>query len=274
MSKRYIHVGSWNIEHFSKTGGRTENVYALTEHIEMATLDVLAVQEIYVTDIVDGKRVNIQLDQVMDLLMEHTDQSWTYEIFENKRSDDTSQLCGLIWNSSVLTKERSIRLPVEERKDGFWLWDRIPHASRFKYRNKTDFIIIPIHMKSNFGGATKAKKVRQREAQTLIDQMEFVKTELEDLDIIILGDTNCLGRDEKALEIITNNGFEDLNEADAGTFVGGGKPFDRIFLSEDQREFKYSRQYIMVSSNPDEHDRWLSDHFLIKTVIKIRQDDD
>jgi len=42
MNKRYIHLGSWNIEHLSKRGGREESVYALTEHIEMASLDVLA----------------------------------------------------------------------------------------------------------------------------------------------------------------------------------------------------------------------------------------
>jgi len=91
---------------------------------------------------------------------------------------------------------------------------------------------------------------------------------------VILGDTNFLRGYKKAAEVITEYGFDDLNESETGTFVGGRSPFDRIFIPFDQQEFKYSRQYIMVSANPDDHDRWLSDHYLIKTVVKIRTDDD
>lgn len=275
MNKRYIHIGSWNIEHFSKANDdNDENIYALAEHIEMGSLDVLALQEIYVTHIQNEQRRNKDLDGVMKLLHEHTGQLWLYEIYENKKAGDKSQLCGVIWNSAYLTRKQVLKIPVREHLNGMSLWDRTPHAVKFQFENKTDFVIIPIHMKSNYGGATKAKKVRHQEAITLIDNIQTVKEELDDLDIIILGDTNCKGSYENALEVLTNNGFEDLNESDAFTFIDGKSPFDRIFVPEDQKEFKYSRQYIMVSSNPTEHDKFLSDHFLIKTVIKIRTDDD
>jgi endonuclease/exonuclease/phosphatase family metal-dependent hydrolase len=273
MSKRYIHIGSWNIEHFSKRGGREENIYALTEHIEMASLDVIALQEIYVTHVDDDIRRNEHLDGVVELLLEHTECQWQYEIFENRKADDMEQLCAVAWNATTISKLATYKIPVETQLGGKSLWDRTPHAVKFKYREKTDFVVVPLHMKSNYGGATEAKRIRHLEAQTLMANIPRVKEELEDLDIILIGDTNCLGSTEQALQVITGNGFEDLNEADAGTFVSGA-PFDRVFLSQERRAFDYSRQYIMVSANPDDHDKYLSDHYLIKTVIKIRRDDD
>ena len=275
-SKRYIHIGSWNIEHFSRANdGNDENVYALTEHIEMGSLDVLALQEIYVTHKdSDGNRKNKDLDQVLNLLVEHTGFTWEYEIYENKHSGDKSQLCAVLWNTSVLDKLGVYKIPVVEKIDEMNLWDRTPHAVKFKFQNKTDFIIIPVHMKSNYGGATRAKKVRHQEAITLMNNMDNVREALDDLDIVIIGDTNCLGSYEKALEVITNSGFVDLNEYDAATYIDGKAPFDRIFVTEDQKEFLYSRQYIMVSSNANDHDKYLSDHYLIKTVIKVGKDDD
>jgi len=273
MTRRYIHVGSWNIEHFSKRGGREENIYALAEHIEMASLDVLALQEVYVTHMNGDARRNEHIDGVLRLLKEHTGDEWDYEIFENRQADDEEQLCAITWNTSVLTKVATFRIPVKTRHGNLSLWDRTPHAVKFRHENRTDFVVIPLHMKSNYGGATKAKRVRHREAETLIDNLEKVRQELDDLDIILIGDTNCLGSDERALRLITESGFEDLNEADTRTFVSGA-PFDRIFIPEDRKVFRYSRQYIMVAANPDDHDRYLSDHYLAKTVLKILRDDD
>jgi hypothetical protein len=274
MSKRYIHIGSWNIEHFSKAGGREENIFALTEHIEMASLDVLAMQEIYVTHMdADGSRRNQHLDGVVELLLEHTDCLWAYEIFENRNSADKEQLCAIAWNTTQVSKLATFRIPVATKVDGISLWDRTPHAVKFKHRDKTDFVVIPLHMKANVGGATQAKRIRELEARTLIDNLPVVREKLEDLDLIMIGDTNCLGSGEPALELITSNGFEDLNEADGKTYISG-PPFDRTFVTADRRIFDFSRQYIMVSANPADHDKYLSDHYLIKTVVKIRKDDD
>ena len=273
MNKRYIHLGSWNVEHLSKRGGREENIYALTEHIEMASLDVLALQKIYVTHTEDGNRKNNELDGVLKLLKEHTDENWRYEIFENRDPDDQSQLCGIVWNSSVLDRLATLKIPVEHSNDGDRLWDRTPHAVKFKFKHKTDFAVVPLHMKSNYGGASPAMRIRKKEAETLISKLSAVRQELKELDIVLIGDTNCLTSSEPALEILANAGFEDLNEADARTFVSGA-PFDRVFVPENRKVFLYSRQYIMVSANPDDHDKYLSDHYLIKTVLKIRRDED
>ena len=273
MSKRYIHLGSWNIEHLSKRGGRSESVYALTEHIEMASLDVLALQEVYVTHEEDGIRKNRELDSVMHLLFEHTGDSWQYELLPNRSSDDESQLCGVIWNSSVLDHLGTHRLDVDHQSDGMRLWDRTPHALQFKFRHKTDFAIVPLHMKSNYGGASRAKRIRREEAKTLVSTLPAIANELSENDIVLIGDTNCLDAYEPALRAFAEAGYEDLNETDAGTFVSGA-PFDRIFIPVDRKVFRYSRQYVVVSANPDDHDKYLSDHYLIKTVLKIRRDDD
>lgn len=275
MAKRYIDVGSWNIEHFGKRGGRKESVYALAEHIEMASLDVLALQEVYVTNPPDEtEKRNDLLDGVLELVKEHTGHTWAYELFANRSEDDRTQLCGVAWNQDVLTKQGDThRLEVDTGQPGFRLWDRMPHAVGFRYGDDIDFLVVSLHMKSNYGGATKARRVRHREAQTLVEQVQVLRDSLGEQDIILLGDTNCLASHEPALEVLAEAGFEDLNTADSATYVGGA-PFDRIFIPEERKAFKYSRQYIMVSANPHDHDKYLSDHYLVKTVLKIHEDDD
>jgi len=290
MSKRYIHIGSWNIEHFSKVGGRKENIYALAEHIEMASLDILALQEIYVTGTEAGIRRNSDLEKVPALLKEHTGAEWKYEIFQNRSADDTEQLCAVAWNSSVLEKQGdTFRVPVREqvtvtvgnREEHFSLWDRTPHAVKFKAPGRTDLVVVPLHMKANVGGATRPKQIREQEALALMEKLPEIHAALGDKDIVFIGDTNCLASSEPALKVFADHGFEDLNEADSGTYVSGA-PFDRIFVPLPQSNFgdpertifTFSRQYIMVSANPADHDKYLSDHYLIKTVVSNRRDND
>jgi hypothetical protein len=121
-------------------------------------------------------------------------------------------------------------------------------------------------MKSNYGGVQAARQQRAVEAQTLIDRLEAVRTHFNDQDIIIIGDTNCLNADEDALEAIIDAGFTDLNAGDQGTFITGA-PFDRVLVPTQQAEFRFSRQYILVSADVSDHDRFLSDHYLIQTAV-------
>ncbi len=68
-----------------------------------------------------------------------------------------------------------------------------------------------------------------------------------------------------------------VTEDDICTYVKGhNAPFDRIFVprGEDRKPFLYSRQYILCSASPLSRDRYLSDHYIIKTMVKIRRDDD
>jgi hypothetical protein len=50
-------------------------------------------------------------------------------------------------------------------------------------------------------------------------------------------------------------------------------PCDRIFVAESWPAFRYSRQYVLRSSDLLRHDRCLSDHYMIKVSTKGYVDD-
>lgn len=75
--------------------------------------------------------------------------------------------------------------------------------------------------------------------------------------------TNCKDANEPAIETFIEAGLIDLNNNDAATYWSGEygeSPFDRVFVMADRAEFKYSRQYVLRSSDLSKHDRYLSDH--------------
>lgn len=279
MNKRYLNVGSWNIEHFGKMNDENdENQYAIAQHLELAGVDVLALQELYVTG---DHYTNSHLRAALDLVQEHTGNQWDYEIFPNRNPNDKSQLCGVAWNAGKLTKAKVVAIPVETKATtelgDLWLWDRKPRAVKFETEpGKTDIVIVSLHMKSNVGRRHIVTRTRHEEAKTLMEHLNYIKAETDDQDIIFLGDTNCKDRSEGAIQEFINNGFDDLNEDDTPTYVKGSAPFDRIFVprGEDRKPFLYSRQYILRSASPHAHDIYLSDHYIIKTMVKIRKDDD
>jgi endonuclease/exonuclease/phosphatase family metal-dependent hydrolase len=279
MPLTYLQIGSWNIEHLSKEGGRKESPYALTDHIEMAGIEILALQEIYDTSPSGGERRNRELTKVCKLLKEHSGHSWEYELFPNRSEGDTSQLCGVLWNASLMRKSSAYKIEVKYKVDNFKLWDRAPHAVKFsvEYGDATkSVILVPLHMKSNYSGAGHAKRVRHREAIQLASQLEMIQDHFGgDPSLILIGDTNVLDANEKAVEAFEDNGLVDLNAGDAATYPGyGGSPFDRAFVAADRPEFKYTRQYILQSSDMSLHDKYLSDHYMIKISVKLYVDED
>lgn len=288
MSARYLQVASWNIEHFGKDDSNDENQYAIAEHVELAGVDILALQEIYVTNDDDfhngSEGRNEHLDGTLNLLGEHTGDEWKYELFRNRSENDTSQLCGVLWNASRVEHKRTMRLDVPKSVDTddmgkLWIWDRVPHAVHFSAGDdKIDLAVIPIHMKSNVGTPIAVRRKRLEEAKSLVAEMKNVEAELgEEKDIVILGDTNCKDGREEALDAFASAGFEDLNADDVTTFYRGkDAPFDRILVPdrESRRAFRYSRQYVLRSTDSHSHDKYLSDHFIIKTSVKILKDDD
>jgi len=119
MPVTYLQIGSWNVEHLSKIGGRQESPYALADHIEVAGIHILASQEVYDTSPSGGQRRNRELTKVCELLEEHSQgEVWKYELFPNRDPTDQSQLCGVLWNDSVVQKSETYRIPVERRVDG------------------------------------------------------------------------------------------------------------------------------------------------------------
>jgi hypothetical protein len=43
-------------------------------------------------------------------------------------------------------------------------------------------------------------------------------------------------------------------------------------IDTERKAFRFSRQYILRSASPLSHDRFLSDHFMVKTSVIVRRD--
>lgn len=305
----FLQIGDWNIEHLAgaSRAQKRQSAYALADHIEMAGIDLLVLQEIYVTDsaeevriadnqpVIDSRatteRHNADLDVVCYLLEEHLDTPWAYQILPNRSSGDKSQLCAVMWNTARLTLAGVRALDVLHKDGEEALWDRKPHVVTFTsnilaWRRASDgtweqlserrsLAVVPLHMKSNYGGGTRGRRVRALEAKTLCEAIGRIRNEI-DPSLILIGDTNILNRDEPAIETFIDNGFIDLNNNDGTTYWSsqfGESPFDRAFVAKDRREFRYSRQYVLRSSDLELHDRFLSDHYMIKISVKDYVDD-
>ena len=287
----FLQVASWNIEHLSGASreSKKQSAYALSEHIEMAGIDIIALQEIYVTHSDDGVRRNEILDRVTELLEEHLRDAWEYIILPNRDETDESQLCALLWNTSRVQKSDVVKLDVSHRDGDDSLWDRTPHAVKFtmlldvwhkvdgeweEQEERKSIVIVPLHMKSNYGGSTLNKRKRGKEAKALCAVLDEIKA--IDESVILIGDTNCLNNDEPAIETYIDNGLIDLNNNDAATYWSrefGEAPFDRAFIAHGREEFKYTRQYVLRSTDLTMHDRLLSDHYMIKICVKTYLDD-
>ena len=44
-------------------------------------------------------------------------------------------------------------------------------------------------------------------------------------------------------------------------------------MAQGRDEFKYTRQYVLRSSDLNKHDRYISDHYMIKISVKTYLDD-
>lgn len=304
----FLQVASWNIEHLSGSSraDRRQSAYALADHIEMAGVDLIVLQEIYLTPedeevrlfdnqpVIESRatppRRNSDLDIVCYLLEEHLDSPWRYVILPNRNANDRSQLCAAMWNTSRLSLSNVQPLDVLHVDGPNSLWDRKPHLLSFTSEiqvwrrslagvwerlpeNRT-ISVVPLHMKSNYGGVTKNRRVREKEAKTLCDALERIVP--ADPSLMLLGDTNILRNDEPAVEIFVSRGFVDLNNNDSATYWSrefGESPFDRVFIAPGRPEFRYTRQYVLRSSDLALHDRFLSDHYMIKVSVKDYLDD-
>jgi len=305
----FLQIASWNIEHLSGSSraNRRQSAYALADHIEMAGVDLIVLQEIYMTQEDEevrlsesqpvvasraySERRNSDLDVVCYLLEEHLDSPWKYVILPNRNPGDRSQLCAAMWNTGRLTLNSVRPLDVLHSGPEGSLWDRKPHllsfnsairvwrrseAGEWEQQPETRTIsVVPLHMKSNVGGPTKTRAIRAAEAKTLCDALEAL-TPRPDPSLMLLGDTNILANDEPALDEFMRRGFVDLNNNDSTTYWSkqfGESPFDRVLVAERRPEFRYTRQYVLRSSDLLLHDRFLSDHYMIKVSVKDYVDD-
>jgi hypothetical protein len=123
--------------------------------------------------------------------------------------------------------------------------------------------------------------VRALEANCLIRCLGQVQNQYQDDDLVIIGDLNCLVREEPALVRFRNLGFRDLNHDDQLTWIKDRlfdpAPFDRVLVPEEQPEFR-GVPFTVFKGHPFEDEKEyrarLSDHYMILTEVKVMDDDD
>jgi len=285
-----IRVGAWNIEHFGSPGSRggvghdvAQDMDKLADAITRAELGVLAVEEVYATEKTDD---GTWTSEVLDELIPELDTrlptgstyGWDYLLFENAGSNDTSQLCGVLWNWNVVDEVTWWRIPVAGGKlNNRTLWDRRPHAVKFSTgTNRTDFVLVPLHMKAGDFATHRGK-----EAQQLADKLDSLRSALADRDIALLGDTNCGSGSEPAVTTFEAAGLKDLNGGMVAT-TPWGQPLDRVVAASNPTENKEFAGSFVVFDGDDmvpvlsksDFRKWCSDHFMIYTTVNIMPDDD
>jgi endonuclease/exonuclease/phosphatase family metal-dependent hydrolase len=180
----------------------------------------------------------------------------------------------------VVTASDSFEIPVDHAESSAHIkkWDRAPYATQFSIgKGKTDFVLIPVHMKSNLGGK-KTQPHRNEEAKTLLSALSKIEEHFrgnKDLerDIIIIGDFNTLQHAEECIATYEAVGFADLNPNDLVTEKSRRyppAPFDRVLVPASQPEFQ-SHKFSVVE---DGFEEGLSDHHMVTTEITITRDDD
>jgi predicted extracellular nuclease len=273
----YVKVGAWNIQNL---GDRMwgQHPAAFAEHVLMAGVDILALEEIWDNDGADDRITNTKLDETFARVNEEPGHDWTYRLFPKRDESDLMQHLGVAWNRARLELVgEPLRLVVDYANAA--TWNRTPYAVKFRVREgASDFVLIPLHMKSNrpVDGLPDPVELRAQEATALAAQIGSVRSHFSDEDVILLGDFNCLKFDEPALQTLTAEGFLDLNNEDAITYETQRyrSPFDRILVPAEQSEFRYSEQYILAPARSRKHFNRYSDHFLVMTALRVLQDDD
>ena len=280
-------VGSWNIEWLGQpdrrsgpASGVAQRPEDLADYIAFSGVSVLALQEITTDRELSGVPGSTTMDEALRLVSARTGGRWRHTLFPSARNQNV----GVAWDETrvtLLSDELGWPVPVErlESSQGRVVWSRPPRAMFFSAGDgKTDFVMIPVHMKSNWGG--NFAQHRALEARTLVDALERVRIRFGDLDVMVIGDTNCPNHADEAIRVFEDAGLVDLNDEDHWTYWRT-TALDRALVPGDQVEFA-DREFEVVFETytgarriglTDFKARW-SDHLMVVTPIRVMDDDD
>lgn len=282
----FIRVATWNIEWLGrpdKRNGVAQKAEDIAEYLKRSHADAVCLNEISHDTPGDGPWANQTLTAALQLLQEQTGHQWKQILFRKEDPNEKDQLLGVIWNTARLKLiGEPFRIPVRRVGKGEFL-RRHPWAVKFSAgEGKTDFVLIPIHLKSNLGGREVTAKQRGEEAKAIVRALATVQNQFTDDDVLILGDSNCLSKDEVALTRFVFGGFRDLNGTDTATWIKSDMydyaPFDRILVPEDQPEFQTSLLRVHkdhgFAGGEEEYRKRLSDHYMVIADLRVMDDDD
>ncbi|MEY4766706.1 MAG: hypothetical protein RI907_3379 [Pseudomonadota bacterium] len=309
-------VGAWNIQWLgnAKAGHRKPQQPAdIASMVALAGVDILALAEVSADGgDASGQARNTTLDAAFAQLNAQGGR-WTYALFPKREGARApqDQWTGLAWNAAAVTpvggpvpldarvdpaREEAIRQQLDRADANTLIWSRWPQAMKFSAGpGLSDFVVVPMHLKSNIGGAATAQ-ARAYEAELIVQALRRLPAALRDDDVVLLGDSNLLSADEPAAQALAQAGFKDCNPRDVGThlsFKAGEKraPFDRIFVRASQPESRDTcptagrghapRDFKVIKPQDWEPDignsayqARLSDHLLVRTTLCVLKDDD
>jgi endonuclease/exonuclease/phosphatase family metal-dependent hydrolase len=295
-----VRLGSWNIEHLGSASSRAkpnknkaQTAEDLAFYIQHARVDVLALQEI--TADLDGPpgaspdiKSNDTLKKALAILSKTTGASWRHLLFRKEPPEPGNALkpeqqwVGVAWNSARVEPIGSpFRVPVANQTPaGGRLWDRNVYAIKFSAGpGKTDFVVMPVHMKSNRGGSQADRRLA--EAKELVRQLPKLHAAFSgEADLLIVGDTNALDGETGLVSEFQQAGFLDLNR-NTDTYVEKKvQPFDRFFVPAQQPEFTGAPFHVLhdflqlEDLTRKQFRARYSDHFMVVTEIRVLDDDD
>lgn len=280
-----LRVGAWNIEwlgtpdsRYGPAKGRLQTFDDLADYIAFADVSILAVAEV-AKDAESGAWKSERLAAALAAVGKRSGGDWDHVLFP--ATSGRNQLVGVAWDRKrVRPVGRAWPLPVSQSRSAADkpLWSRPPYAQKFSAGpGQTDFVVVPLHMKSDSGGDFAAH--RGEEAAALAAVMDAARETMADGDWLLIGDSNCGEHSEPAIAALSGAGFVDLNGADIATHVRWGA-LDRAFVPADQPEF--GRKLWVLSDDyraargmtADDFRVRLSDHYMVVTEITIAADDD
>lgn len=301
-SAESVRIGAWNIEWLGKPEDRSglgkdvaQSPDDLADCIVYSKAAAVAIEEIIAKLRGEGGAIrSSEVEGVIASLKKKTNQVWNYVLFPGRADGD--QLTGVMWNTGVLTaldtndqkwsaaEDRPWMLPIAKgrSKQGNALWNRPPHAMKFRVgeasSGRTDFVLVVMHMKADYQGDFAAH--RREEAEALVGALPAVKKVFKDADIVLLGDSNCVGQHEEGIVAFEKAGLMDLNGGKLTTHWRGGT-MDRIMPVGDQDEFAGAKMEVVSDGylrerrlSPADFKRRYSDHYMVVTTVRVMGDDD
>ena len=285
-------IGAWNIEHCGEPG-YPKDPQALADYIAASGVRLLALEEIMITHRdANGLYRNRTLDETVAKL----GPTWRYVVFNTSCSAPI--LClGVLFDTSAVQPRLYTKLPtptdmyLEHRETGGVVRHPVlcrgPVAVWFQAgRGKTDFVLVPLHLKSNtLHDPHPEDRVNHRkaEAEQLLAALAKVLPQIDngrERDIYLAGDTNILHHADADMGVFLQAHYIDMNAADHPTYVGTGAPFDRFIVAAASTEvrgqsFHVQREYLARHAlEPTRFRDRYSDHYMVTFEIEVGADDD
>lgn len=302
--------------------GPAKDLTKIADYISSSRTDVLAISEVAANAPSDE---SYQLDTVRDLLTANSQAMWKYKLFP--RYGEDTQCVGVMWNTERV-RLKSVDEIALERKPKDWVAYARKHrvldaqkklmksiharsvvAALFEVPGEgmTDFVVVPIHLKSNSGDDADHMRVRRYyEAQTLLQSLEKpLLKKRKECDVILIGDFNtkqssaerfvlegstqpasapdCIGSwGEPAFfrELGGDGRNTHLDRRNGNRFKATERhaPFDRAYVPRAQPEFAASKLTLhypeAVEKKEKEHVEEVSDHLLVYFDMAVGKDDD